>query len=139
MARSKSKKRGATYAPQEMRGHTVTATTLNSHRVVRSPSITIDPLIEDRRILPHAIRDEIYRNVSGTPAQISVGPSYSARSQVYRMPPPVYYRFETPRRVPVCIRRETRRRVLFALRRSGKASARTRRAHWTAKSYIHCK
>lgn len=137
MARSKSKKRGATYAPQEMRGHTVTATTL--HGVVRSPSITIDPLIEDRRILPHAIRDEIYRNVSGTPAQISVGPSRPTRPQVYRMPPPMYYRFETPRRVPVCIRRETRRRVLFALRRSGKASARTRRAHWTSKSYIRCK
>lgn len=136
MARRKRSKRGSTYEPQAMRGHLVTATTLP--RVVRSPSITIEP-IQDRRLLPHAIRDEIYRTDIGTPAKISVRPTRADERKVHRVPPRMYHRFETPRRVPVCVRREDRRRVLFALRKSGKASARSRRANWTAKSYIRCK
>lgn len=136
MARKKN--RGRTYRPQAMRDLPKVATSV--WQDVRLPkSNTISPLVEDRRILPHAIRDEIYRDVSGTPAQISVGPSRPSRPPVQGLPQRMYHRFETPRRVPVCIRRETRRRVLFALRRSGKASARSRRAHWTAKSYIRCK
>lgn len=137
MAKRKTKNRDRTYRSQAMRDLHKVATSI---REVRLPkSTTISPLIEDRRTLPHAIRDEVYRDLSGTPAQISYGTPDPPRPPVQGLPERMYHRFETPRRVPVCIRRETRRRVLFALRRSGKASGRSRRAQWTAKSYIRCK
>lgn len=137
MARRKN--RGATYAPQAMRGHTVTATARPTLiRSVRLPSNTLELThVEDRRTYPHQLRDTLYRDISGAPAQVSRRPADSARHQVHRVLPPLYHRFETPQRVPVCVRRQDRRRVLFALRKTGKASG--RRARWTAKSYIRCK
>lgn len=137
---SRRRKRGSTYEPQAMRGHSVTATRPPLSGLVRLPINTLSlKQVEDRRTIPHDIRDEIYRTVNGTPAQISRRPTRADEHSVQRVLPSLYHRFETPRRVPVCIRRNNRRRVLFALRKSGKALSPRRRANWTAKSYIRCK
>lgn len=137
MARRKRSKRGATYAPQATRGHTVTATTWPD--VVRLPSKPLDvslQYVEDRRLYPEPLRQNLYRDLSGAPAQISRRPSRKDDRAVSRVFPALYHRFETPRRVPVCIRRADRRRVLHALRKTGRGS---RPGRWTAKSYIRCR
>lgn len=136
---ARKKKRGATYAPQAMRGHTVTATARDILRAVRLPTKTLElTYVEDRRVYPHELRDTLFRDVSGAPAQVSRRPADSSRRSVQGVLPALYHRFETPRAVPVCLRRSNRRRVLFALRKTGRGSS-NRRARWTAKSFIRCK
>lgn len=133
MAKKKTK-RGVTYTPQAMRGHTVTATLRNP--LVRSVHLPDLRLVEDRRQYPYEVRQDLFRDLSGAPAQISRRPARETRPQVPGVLPRLYHRFETPRRVPVCIRRENRRRVLHALRKTGRGSHPGR---WTAKSFIRCK
>lgn len=133
MARRK-KNRGASHAPQAMRDHTVIATPrILFSRGVHLPDLR---LVEDRRTYPHEIRQDLFRDISGAPAQISRRPARETRRQVPGVLPRLYHRFETPRRVPVCIRREARRRVLHALRKTGRGS---RPGKWTAQSFVRCK
>ena len=93
--------------------------------------------VEDRRTIPHEIRQEVYRHTDGTPARIVKRPS--GKRTVPWLHSDMHDSFRQPGRVSVCVRRKARKRVLFALQKTGRGTGAKRTARWTAKSFIRCK
>lgn len=93
--------------------------------------------VEDRRTIPHEIRQNVFRHTDGTPARITQRPSY--KRKVPWLHADMHDTFRQPGRVSVCVRRKARKRVLFALQKTGRGSGAKRTARWSAASFIRCK
>lgn len=97
--------------------------------------------VEDLRHAPartRKVQPQGYKRDDGTHAGYGYVP---VRPRMPELPARLRLSFHVPQKTVVCIRRQARRRVLFALQAlgRGRGAKKSRRARWTAKSYIQCR